>query len=318
MISVIIPLYNVESYVISSLKSAFNQTYQDVEYILIDDCSTDNTMQVVENYIDSLEEKKNIQIIHHENNRGLSVARNTGLSKATGDYVFFMDSDDVIAPDCIARHYEAIRKLDADFTVANIQLEGVKSIHIKPIPSIVVDMSPFESYLKRMWSVSAWNKLYKRSFLVDNSLSFKPGLFHEDVLWSYFIAKKAHKIALVNQTTYIYKIHLGSITTHKNNHRKLDSLIDILSIMIKDYGIGINGLDSYFLKFIDFWRLNTALLLLNYDGSYHERKKYYNQLNGLVDGKIVSVYSIILKLPFHFFYLIGKPIYSLYKYITKQ
>lgn len=317
MVTIIIPLYNVEKYVATSLLSAFNQDFRDIEFLLIDDCSTDGTMKIVNEIMKSHFRSGSIKVLHHANNLGLSAARNTGLLNASGEYVFFMDSDDVIAPDCITRHYEVIRKSDADFTVANIQLDGAKSIHIKPIPSIVEIMSPFESYLKRMWSVSACNKLYKRSFLVDNSISFKPGLFHEDVLWSYFIAKKSHKIALVNQTTYFYKIHSGSITTYKNNHRKLESLIDILSIMIEDFGIGGYESDSYFYKYIDFWRLNTALLLLNYDGSYREQKKYYNQIIGLSDSKIVSVYSIILKLPFLFFYLIGKPMYLLYKYITK-
>lgn len=317
MVTIIIPLYNVEEYVRDSILSAFNQDYSEIEYILVDDCSTDRTMEIVNDIVKFHFRSNSIKIIHHDTNLGLSAARNTGLQNAKGEFVFFMDSDDTIVPNCITKHYEAICKLDADFTVANIQLEGAKSIHIKPIPSIVEDMSPFESYLKKMWNVSACNKLYKRSFLMDNFLSFKPGLFHEDVLWSYFIANKSHKIALVNQITYLYKIHSGSITTRKNNHRKLDSLIDILSIIIKDYGIGIKGLDSYFFKFIDFWRLNTALLLLNYDGSYHEQKKYYHQIIGLLDGKIVSVYSIILKLPFLFFYLMGKPMYSLYKYVTK-
>lgn len=103
MVSVIIPLYNVENYVVKSLKSAFSQTYSDIEYLLIDDCSSDHTMQVVEEYVSVHLRGDSVRIIHHDENCRLSVARNTGLKHANGEFVFFMDSDDEITPDCIEK-----------------------------------------------------------------------------------------------------------------------------------------------------------------------------------------------------------------------
>ena len=320
MISVIIPLYNVERYVISSLKSAFNQTYKDIEYILVDDCSTDNTMQVVMNYIDNLKENVNIQIIHHEKNRGLSVARNTGLSKATGDYVYFMDSDDEITPDCIEKHYNAIIGTNADFTVANVELKGKKrrSIHIKQIPRSVMFQRPLESYFSRMWSVSAWNKLYKKDFLIRNSLIFQSGLLFEDILWSYFVAKYAEKLVLVESATYQYLVRSNSITTHKNKAKKIDSLLFIIQTIYEDMKNGDNVLFNdgdikLVFRFLNFLRFNAAIGLLNYVDNFNESRNYYLRLKKVLRYAPVDLYSVLLMMPYEMFYFLLKPIYFLYK-----
>lgn len=171
LVSIIIPLYNVEQYVEVALESAFNQTFADIEYILVDDCSTDQTMEVVDRLVAECSRRNSIKIVHHEKNGGLSAARNTGIEYASGNFIFFMDSDDEIVPDCIERHYEVLKASDADFTIANIRLEGAKSIHIKPISDEVKRIPLRTSYLKRMWSVSAWNKLYRRRFLEEDRKS---------------------------------------------------------------------------------------------------------------------------------------------------
>lgn len=316
MVSIIIPLYNVEQYVITSLKSAFNQSYEDIEYILVDDCSTDNTMKVVTDYIKENAICKNIQIIHHEKNSGLSVARNTGLSKATGDYVFFMDSDDEITPNCIEKHYNAIINTNADFTVANVELKGKKkSVHIKPISKDVIYQQPSESYFSQMWSVSAWNKLYRKEFLVRYGLTFQAGLLFEDILWSYFVAKSASRLALVESATYKYVVRSNSITTQKNKSKKIDSLLFIIQSIYEDVRCGANMfLDkTKVFYFFDSWRFNAALLLLNYMGSFSEAQKYYKQLKSMMEYKSKSFYFYCLKMPFIFFYLLFKPAYFLYK-----
>jgi len=313
-VSIIIPLYNVENYVVESLKSAFAQTYSNIEYLLIDDCSTDHTMQMVEEYVSNHSRKEAVRIIHHNKNLGLSAARNTGVKHANGEFIFFMDSDDEISANCIEKHCEAITSKNADFTVANVLLEGAKSIHIKPIASDVVSEVLLVTYLKRKWSISAWNKLYRRDFLQRNNLSFREGLLHEDILWSYQLSCKAQRMALVEETTYIYKIHEGSITTNKNGSKKIESLLYILQFMDDDreHGIPDNFLCLYYHMF-DFWRLNTAILLLDYNGSYEDAKSYYTQLSKLGHKSYNNIYSIILKLPFGVYkYSIG-PLYKLYK-----
>ncbi len=315
MVSIIIPLYNVEGYVSSALMSAFNQTVENIEYILVDDCSTDQTMDIVRRIVSGSVRHNNIKVICHKKNKGLSAARNTGMEYANGDFIFFMDSDDEITPDCIETHYNALKEMNADFTIANIRLEGAKSIHIKPISDNVKSIPLRTSYLKRMWSISAWNKLYRRSFLEENKLTFQEGLLHEDILWSYKVVSKAKRAAIVNKYTYVYKIHRGSITTSKNSKHKIDSLLFILNILMEDWKNkgNIDRKDFAFIHFFNFWRFNTALLLLNYSGVKKERQDYYQHIGKMCIGKYHDLYSFLLKMPFSVFILSMTPIYSLYK-----
>lgn len=316
MVTIIIPLYNVEKYVEVSLMSALNQTYEDIEYILVNDCSIDNTMKIVREIVLSHPRSQSIKIFQHTENRGLSAARNTGLEHANGEYVFFMDSDDEITLDCIEKHYNAIISENADFTVGNIDLIGQKkSVHIKPISIIALHLSPLESYFARMWNISACNKLYRKEFLVGNGLSFQAGLLFEDILWSYFVAKNASKLALVESATYKYFVRSNSITTQKNKAKKIDSLLFIFQTIYEDVSCDINiFLDkTKVFYFFDTWRFNTALLLLNYVGSFSEAQKYYKQLKSMMKYKSKSFYFYCLKMPFIFFYLIFKPAYFLYK-----
>ena len=305
LVSIIIPLYNVEQYVEVSLKSAFNQTFADIEYILVDDCSTDETMEVVDRLIAECSRRNSVKVIYHEKNGGLSAARNTGMKYANGNFIFFMDSDDEIVPDCIEKHYEALKGNDADFTIANIRLEGAKSIHIKPISDEV----------KRMWNVSACNKLYRRRFLKENELTFQEDLLHEDILWSYKVVSKAKEAALVTEATYVYKIHQGSITTSKNSKRKIDSLLYILNVLMNEWNSGktIVSRDPAFIRFFDFLRFNTALLLLNYSGTRKEQRRYYQQLGNMCIGKYNDLYSFLLSMPFFIFSILIGPIYYVYK-----
>ena len=145
-VSLIIPVYNVAEYIQTSFYSALNQTFQSIEYIIIDDCGTDNSMNILYDILDAHPRRSDVRIYHHDENRGLSAARNTGLKKATGEYVYFMDSDDEIVADCIEMHYKSIQRSNADFTVANIRLIGARSVHIKPIPNDAEQRPPLQSF----------------------------------------------------------------------------------------------------------------------------------------------------------------------------
>ena len=137
----------------------------------------------------------------------------------------------------------------------------------------------------------------------------------EDILWSYFVAKNALKLALVDSATYKYFVRSNSITTQKNKARKIDSLLFILQTIYKDVK---NGTDIFFDKtkvfhFFDFWRFNTALLLLNYSGTYSEAQEYFKQLKSMMIYKSKGFYFYCLRIPFVLFYLLLKPVYFLYK-----
>ena len=102
MISIVIPIYNVEPYILECLQSVDKQTIgDDIECILVDDCGTDNSVLVAEDFIKSYEGRVHFTLIHHQKNGGLSAARNTGIHAAHGEYLYFLDSDDTIKNNCI-------------------------------------------------------------------------------------------------------------------------------------------------------------------------------------------------------------------------
>ncbi len=142
LISIIIPVYNVEHYVRASLASALAQTYPNIEYIIVDDCGTDKSITIIQEILREHKRAKSVTLVHHESNKGVGAARNTGLVNAHGDYVYFMDPDDCLIPDCIALHHKAIVSSDADLCLANIKVEGRQTVHVKPFPIGIENDTP--------------------------------------------------------------------------------------------------------------------------------------------------------------------------------
>lgn len=272
-VSLIIPVYNVEKYIKDSLTSAFNQDFQSIEYIIVDDASSDSSMSLVEEMINASSRKEDVMVYRKPYNEGLSEARNTGMDLAHGEYIFFLDSDDVLPSSCISSHYKKIVATGADFTVANVSQEGAKSVHIRPILSDIEEKLPLISFYDRDWSTSAWNKMYRRDFLLTHHLCFQKGILHEDYLWMFNVAKAATKWASVREYTYIYKIRKGSITTSMNSDLKIRSMIEILKTIRSDASSN-SASGENFLSFVKF---NTALYILNYKGRT-TRARYYREV----------------------------------------
>lgn len=267
------PVYNVAKYVEVSLRSALRQSFDSIEYIIVNDCATDNSLEIVKKVVDSSSRKNDVVIVNRESNGGLSAARNTGLECAHGKYIYIMDSDDEISSDCISLLYSKAEKTGVDFVVSNFRLVGSKSVHIHPIPLDVVSKRPLESYYSRSWSVSACNKLYRRDFIDKHKLRFVEGIHHEDYIWSYEVAKNAGSLDMVEKQTYDYKIRQGSITTIVNGDLKIKSMLYVINTISKDD----SGLDELRDKFLGFVGFNTALYILNYKGE-RTRKEYHNEL----------------------------------------
>lgn len=314
LVSVILPVYNVEKYVENSLRSVIGQTYPDIECLIIDDCGTDRSMDVVENVLahSNLAGKK-IRILRHEKNRGLSAARNTGLDYAEGTYIFFLDSDDSIRPNCIEKHVEAISKDNADFSIGNTHLVAGKSVHIHAIKQEISLEKPLLSFLKHEWDVSAWNKLYRAEFLRKSSLTFTEGLIFEDILWSFCLSIVSKKICVVEDAFYDYFIRENSITKKKNNSNKINSMIYIVRTMSKLSQSFSDEESALLMKYSGRLKFNTSLLLLNFEGTRDECKAFYSEIKTL-PGK--GLFNNILCLPFALFNAIFKPLYSLYKLIA--
>ena len=228
-VTVIIPVYNVAAYIEDSLLSAFNQTYDNIEYLIIDDCGTDNSISIAEDIIKSHKRKDNIKIIRHECNKGLSAARNTGIENAAGDYVYFMDSDDEITSDCIEKLCNAAAKQNSDIVFGNIRLVGADSIHIKNLQEkTITGKEILKDFLKRKYNIAAVNKLYKKSFLDSNCIKFVQGILHEDFLFSFQCCKNADVINIMPEYTYLYKVRNNSISQSKVSLKRINDLSFII------------------------------------------------------------------------------------------
>lgn len=214
-VSLIIPVYKVEKYIERCLLSALNQTWSDLEIILVNDCTPDDSMKVIERILASHAHQKEVVIVEHAVNRGLSAARNTGIEKAVGDYIYFLDSDDYLPLNSIALLAKEAVTHDVDFVIGNYKIEGA----YRQTPPLLLNTgllpdneSILSTYSRDEWFVMAWNKLVKRSFVCSKSLYFKEGIVHEDDLWSFLLACQAQKAYVVHETTYFYCLQSDSIT----------------------------------------------------------------------------------------------------------
>ena len=231
-VSIIIPTYNVAPYIIECLESVASQTYRgSLECIVVDDCGTDDSIALADNFIQHYSGKIDFRILHRQKNGGLSAARNTGLNEAKGEFVYFLDSDDYITPDCI----ESLVEVAKHFPKVEIVQGGI----VNTKGTIIYDSTRFKTpqlledrkdiYSKLVFGelpVSSWNKLIRRDFLKENSIDFYEGVIHEDVDFLYKLAAHVTSFALCPVITYCYRIQReGSILSTTNDDRSTQSRI---------------------------------------------------------------------------------------------
>lgn len=226
-ISIVVPIYNVELYLDKCVSSLINQTYKNIEIILVDDGSPDQCPALCDAYA---QKDQRITVVHKENG-GLSDARNAGIEKARGEYILFVDSDDYIELDTCEKLYEIITSYEVDIVVGNARKieKGVCSLMRHTyIPQKDVISGP--DYLKLelikgTMYMAAWLNLYKKSFLVDNKLSFEVGLLHEDEEFTPRAFLKANSVLGTNIVFYNYLIREGSITTSKKKLKNAEHIM---------------------------------------------------------------------------------------------
>ncbi len=235
-ISIVIPVYNVAPYVEDCIRSVMRQNWQgSLECIFVDDRGNDDSMEIVRRTTEDYHGPIDFRIVSHDHNRGLSAARNTGIDAAVGDYVYFLDSDDEMTPDCIGALAAPLRQEAYDLTIADCRLEGngIKpdvTLKLKD-GTVLRDSQIFHAYRHEEWYMMSVNKLYRLDFLQSRKLRFREGILYEDELWSFQVACLAHSMAVVGRETYVYKLREGSITVNDFTERKAQSLNIILQDM---------------------------------------------------------------------------------------
>lgn len=215
LISIIIPVYNVENYIYRCVDSVLGQTYTNLEIILVDDGSPDSCGQICDEYA---QKDNRIKVIHKENG-GLSDARNHGIDAATGEWLFFLDSDDWIHPQSMEKLYEAAEKNKVSVSMCGyLQTEGDN-----PIVDVSIQAEmwlPRDIYLKHhVVSTVACAKLYSKDCF--EKIRYPKGKLHEDEFVTYKILFQQDKIAFINQPYYAYFINNEGITKSKWNPQRL-------------------------------------------------------------------------------------------------
>lgn len=232
-ISIIIPVYNVEPYIASCLKSVINQSYPHIECIIIDDCGTDRSMDIVRNTLKSYQGNIEFKLLNYEQNKGTSAARNVGIKKATGDYLYFLDSDDELPKTSINDLVDkTIEYNQPDIVVGEydfIPTDNIKHLHIDK-EYLDNKSEIIYTFCKAKWYVMSWNKLVRKDFIISNQLYFKEGVdLHEDDLWSFQSAIKCRNIVFTKQSTYLYRIRPGSMIRSKYTQKNVDCFMAFLS-----------------------------------------------------------------------------------------
>ena len=223
LISIIVPVYKVEPYLRKCVESIINQTYTNLEIILVDDGSPDNCGTICDEY--ALKDSR-IKVIHKENG-GLSDARNAGLDIATGDYIGFVDSDDWIEPQMYQRLYELIQKYDADMAFGGVADDVLDNGSVKTAKTSNYGQTPFaedklaamKRYFRGSWA--AWDKLY-RAELFDG-IQYPVGEINEDEAIVLHLLDRCQRVCYTNEVFYHYmkRIDGSSITTADFSPKKL-------------------------------------------------------------------------------------------------
>ena len=224
-VSVIVPIYNVEKYLEKCINSLLSQTLEDIQIILVNDGSKDNSGNIAKEY----EKNNKDRVIYVEKeNGGLSDARNYGLKYATGDFIAFLDSDDYIEKNAYEEMYNKAIEENADYVECDFIWEFPNKIRVDK-------QYPYKNK-KEMLSfvrVVAWNKLIKRQLITDNNLEFPKGLRYEDVEFTYKLIPFVNKFAYVNKPFIHYVQREGSIANVQNE--RTAEIFTVLDNVIEFY-----------------------------------------------------------------------------------
>lgn len=218
LVSVIMPVYNAESYIARCLTSVLDQSYANLEVILVDDCSTDSTLSVLRGVLDERNDSR-VRLICHERNQGSAAARTTGINAAHGDYMVHVDSDDWVEPDFIAKMVVKATACNADIVVCEFKYVYADSSVWKHI-SEPADATDFlVQVLNGTLHASLWNKLIRSSIIVEHRLRPLPGVnILDDKSMLYKAAYYARSIAYVHEPLYCYNCcNAASYTSDSQN-----------------------------------------------------------------------------------------------------
>ena len=212
-VSIIIPIYNVEKYVAECLNSVISQTYDHskIECIIVDDCTPDKSMDIVNEIIGQYKGSMGFRLCRHEENKGVSAARNTGLDISSGEYIFFLDSDDYLYDNAI----ETFMKVhgehpDAEIIIGNA-FDEYHNYNLFKLNRMECFVNMNYLFLGNSWVITVWNSLIKKELIDRTGIRFMSGIYFEDNPWNYNLLPNASKAIIIPEVTYFYRRNDGGI-----------------------------------------------------------------------------------------------------------
>ncbi len=272
-ISVILPVYNCAEYLKDSIESVLNQSFEDFEFICVDDGSTDNSLEILQDF-----EKKDERIyVFHQENKGGGTARNVALRKATGNYLLFIDSDDILYSNALKETHELIKQKNVDFLLfKSIDYDSDLDKYFEDpyftmenvYDNVGDEVFSYEDLGDLIFkiSVTPWGKLYNLDFIKNCGAQFAEGIiFHDNLFfWDMLFASK--RIYFYNETLYVRRIHSTSIQESKDKRflNIFPAFKGIFSVFIK-YGL----IDKYKHHLFN-WRVSLELFRFNQIQDYYK------------------------------------------------
>lgn len=232
LISVIIPIYKVEQYIEKCARSLFEQTLSSIEFIFVDDCSPDNSINILQSVLNKYPDKiPHTKIIHHNINRGIAAVRNSGTAIAQGKYIIGCDGDDWVEPNMYESMYKKARQTNADIVICDwmqMYQNSSKRIYVNPPAN---NMDCIAALLSGRMHGSVCNKLIKRELYTKYNIVYIEGMnYCEDLFVTYKLFYYAHSIAYINQPFYNYRqINSNSYTSSKLSQSSQSGLIFLVN-----------------------------------------------------------------------------------------
>lgn len=293
LVSVCVPIYGVEKYIGRCAESLFAQTYQNMEFVFVNDCTKDHSIEILKETLDSYPERKQqVRIINHSTNKGLAAARNTAIENATSDFILNVDSDDWVNNDLVDKLVKQQVKTNADIVTCsytNVSEHNSRIIDCSysgSSESLALDM-----FMRKQPS-QIWGRLIRKELYIQNGIQCKEGLnMGEDFQVTPKLYYFAHKISFIKEALYNYRFMASDSYSAKFNHKRLYqewASFDILKTFFEQF-------KGKYLKEIEYAELRSIVMYLVFASRYNNKEYYTEAKNRL--SKIDKRYWKLIDLP---------------------
>lgn len=276
-VSILIPVYKVEKYIEKCARSVFEQTYDEIEYIFVDDCSPDDSIAVLRKTLKDYPTREPfVSIIRHEKNRGLAAARNTAVRQASGDYIMHVDSDDYLESDAVEKALATAQSENADVVIFDMN-KVFTNVIIRGYSDVPKSrMTYIHNIIRRDCSANIWGGLYRRSLYTDNNICAVEGLnYGEDYATKPRLIYYAQRISYLPEPLYNYVQYNSNAYTQNVTRKSIENVLKACEILesffhnLKDDTLNCDEIEAEL-------KIRNKVFLLEYCKT--EDRKYVNDL----------------------------------------